>query len=108
MFPFWSKDSRYVGFFAEQKLKKIDVAGGPPITLCDAPDGRGGTWNQDGIIVFAPTSSGVLHRVAASGGTSTAITKLDETGVETSHRWPFFLSDGEHFLYLGGGWSNDR
>jgi serine/threonine protein kinase/Tol biopolymer transport system component len=103
MFPFWSKDSRYVGFFAEQKLKKIDVAGGPPITLCDAPDGRGGTWNQDGIIVFAPTSSGVLHRVAASGGTSTAITKLDETGVETSHRWPFFLSDSEHFLYLGGG-----
>jgi serine/threonine protein kinase/Tol biopolymer transport system component len=103
IFPFWSKDSRFVGFFAEQKLKKIDVAGGPPITLCDAPDARGGTWNRDGVIVFAPTSTGVLHRVPASGGTSTPITKLDETAVETSHRWPFFLPDGDHFLYLGGG-----
>src|SRR5262249_6028241 len=79
MFPFWSKDGRFLGFFADQKLKKIDVAGGPPITLCDAPDGRGGTWNGDGVIVFAPTSTGVLHRVPASGGTSTPITKLDET-----------------------------
>jgi hypothetical protein len=103
MFPFWSADSRFVGFFAEQKLKKIDVAGGPPITLADAPDGRGGTWNRDGVIVFAPSSTGVLHRVPASGGTSTPITKLDENRVETSHRWPFFLPDGDNFLYLGGG-----
>jgi Tol biopolymer transport system component len=103
MFPFWSKDSRFLGFFADQKLKKIDVAGGPPITLCDAPDARGGTWNGNGVIVFAPTSTGVLHRVPASGGTATPITKLDETRVETSHRWPFFLSDGDHFLYVGTG-----
>ena len=52
MFPFWSADSRFLGFFAEQKLKKIDVAGGPPITLCDAPEGRGGTWNRDGVNVL--------------------------------------------------------
>ena len=103
MFPFWSADNRFVGFFAEQKLKKIDIAGGPPITLCDAPDGRGGTWNRDGVIVFAPTSTGVLYRMSASGGASTPVTKLDEARVETSHRWPFFLPDGEHFLYFGGG-----
>jgi len=103
MFPFWSADSRFVGFFADQKLKKIDVSGGPPITLADAPDGRGGTWNSEGVIVFAPDSSGVLHRVSASGGVSTPVTKLDETRVETSHRWPLFLPDGEHFLYIGGG-----
>ena len=103
MFPFWSADSRFLGFFADQKLKKIDVSGGPPITLANAPDGRGGTWNSDGVIVFAPTSTGVLHRISASGGVSTPVTKLDETRVETSHRWPSFLPDGEHFLYLGGG-----
>ena len=79
MFPFWSADSRFLGFFAEQKLKKIDVAGGPPITLCDAPEGRGGTWNRDGVVhVFAPNSNGGLYRVSASGGVTTAVTKLDE------------------------------
>ena len=103
IYPFWSADSRFVGFFAEQKLKKIDVAGGPPITLCNAPDGRGGTWNRDGVIVFAPTSTGGLYRVSAAGGVATAVTKLDEARVENSHRWPFFLPDGEHFLYLSGG-----
>jgi len=102
-FPFWSADSRFVGFFADQKLKKIDVSGGPPITLGDAPDARGGTWNSDGVIVFAPRATGVLHRISASGGVSTPVTKLDETRVETSHRWPSFLPDGEHFLYLEGG-----
>ena len=107
-YPFWSADSRFVGFFAEQKLKKIDVAGGPPITLCDAPDGRGGTWNRDGVIVFAPNSTGGLYRVSASGGVATAVTKLDEARVETSHRLPFFLPDGDHFLYLGDvGGSSD-
>src|SRR4030095_11441520 len=78
IYPFWSADSRFVGFFAEQRLKKIEVAGGPPITLCNAPDGRGGTWNRDGVIVFAPSSSGVLYRIAAAGGVATAVTKLDE------------------------------
>src|SRR5215510_2432620 len=62
IFPFWSSDSRFLGFFADQKLKKIDVSGGPPITLGHAPDPRGGTWNSDGVIVFAPGAAGVLHR----------------------------------------------
>jgi eukaryotic-like serine/threonine-protein kinase len=66
--PFWSPDSRFLGFFAGGKLKKIEVSGGPPITLCDALDNRGGTWNRDGVIVFAPTPSSPLQKVSASGG----------------------------------------
>jgi eukaryotic-like serine/threonine-protein kinase len=101
--PFWSPDSRFLGFFADGKLKKIDAAGGPPITLCDAPMGRGGTWNRDGVIVFAPNNTGVLHRVSASGGASSAVTKLNAARSEVSHRWPCFLPDGQHLLYLGRG-----
>ncbi|HKA20618.1 MAG TPA: protein kinase [Blastocatellia bacterium] len=102
IYPFWSPDSRSVGFFAQGKLKKIDAAGGPTLTLCDAPQGRGGTWNRDGVIVFSPDISGPLHRVSASGGASSPVTNLDETRGEVSHRWPTFLPDGTHFLYLGG------
>jgi serine/threonine protein kinase/Tol biopolymer transport system component len=100
--PFWSPDSRFIGFFAEGKLKKIAVAGGPPFTLCDAPFGRGGTWNRDGVIVFCPTGiAGPLHRIADSGGASSVVTKLDApTG---THRHPAFLPDGQHFLYHGDG-----
>jgi Tol biopolymer transport system component/predicted Ser/Thr protein kinase len=95
--PFWSPDSRYLGFFAGGKLKKIEVAGGPPITLCDAPDNRGGTWNQDGLIVFAPSLNSALQRVPASGGVPTAATVLGQ-GALIQER-PFFLPDGKHFLY---------
>jgi len=101
--PFWSPDSRFLGFFADGKLKKIDAAGGPPITLCEAPMGRGGTWNLNGVIIFAPNNTGALHRVSASGGASSEVTKLDEARGELSHRWPCFLPDGRHFLYLGRG-----
>ena len=101
--PFWSPDSRYVAFFAGGKLKKVDAVGSPPITLCDAPQGRGGTWNQDGVIVFAPTNAGPLHRVSAAGGTSNPVTSLDRTAGATSHRVPWFLPDGRHFLYLAAG-----
>jgi eukaryotic-like serine/threonine-protein kinase len=100
--PFWSPDSHFIGFFADEKLKKIEASGGPPLALCDAHLGRGGTWNRDGIIVFAPTSSGPLYRVSASGGAATPLTTLDPSKGETSHRWPFFLPDGRHFLYLAG------
>jgi Tol biopolymer transport system component/predicted Ser/Thr protein kinase len=95
--PFWSPDSRYLGFFAGGKLKKMEVAGGPPITLCDAPDNRGGTWNQDGLIVFAPSIRSALQRVSASGGVPTAVTVLGQ-GALAQER-PFFLPDGRHFLY---------
>ncbi|MFY9530945.1 MAG: protein kinase, partial [Candidatus Acidiferrales bacterium] len=101
-FPFWSPDSRFIGFFAGGKLKKIEASGGPPLTLCDAGLGRGGTWNQDGTIVFAPIASSSLQRVSAAGGAATPVTSLDSSKNEYSHRWPYFLPDGRHFLYLAG------
>jgi len=98
-FPFWSPDSRFIGFFADGKLKRIDASGGPPQELCDAPVGRGGTWNQDGVILFAPLGSDSLYRVSAGGGVATPATRLDPARGEDGHRWPFFLPDGRHFLY---------
>jgi serine/threonine protein kinase len=98
-YPFWSPDSRFIGFFAAGKLKKIDVSGGSPQTLCDARLGRGGTWNRDGVIVFAPTTRSALYRVSAAGGEAAPLTTLDPSS-ETSHRWPQFLPDGRHYLYL--------
>ena len=98
-FPFWSADSRNVGFFARGKLKKASIAGGWPQDVCDAPDGRGGTWNRDNQIVFTPFTSGGLQQVSAAGGTPTAISQLDSDYAETSHRFPWFLPDGRHFLY---------
>jgi serine/threonine protein kinase len=98
--PFWSPDNRFIGFFANNKLKKIEAAGGSVLTICDAPDARGGTWNKDDMILFAPTASSPILLVPAAGGTATAVTKLDTVRKEVVHRWPHFLPDGEHFLYL--------
>jgi Tol biopolymer transport system component len=106
-FPFWSADSKNIGFFADGKLKRIDAVGGPPLTLCDAPTGVGGTWNREGVIVFAPNGGGPLHRVSASGGKSSPVTALDSASHETSHRWPWFLPDGRHFLYRAGSNGSD-
>ncbi len=100
-FPFWSADSSALGFFADGKLKKVDAAGGPVFTVCDAPAGRGGSWNRDGVIIFAPDHLGSLRRVAASGGDTSEVTMLDQARGELAHRWPSFLPDGRHFLYLG-------
>jgi len=99
-YPFWSPDSRFLGFFAGGKLKKIEASGGPPQTLADAATGRGGTWNRDGVILFAPTSRDSVHRVSAAGGEASPVTKLDAAASEFSHRWPLFLPDGRRFLYL--------
>ena len=100
--PFWSPDSRSIAFFQDGKLKRIDVSGGPAVTITDSGDGRGGTWNADGTIVFTPHWRNALHKVAASGGKSTPVSKLDTSLGETTHRWPWFLPDGRHFLYLAG------
>jgi eukaryotic-like serine/threonine-protein kinase len=99
-YPFWSPDSASIGFFAQGKLKKIAVTGGPPQTLCDAPSGRGGTWNHDGVILFAPNLTGGLYQVSSAGGVPVAVTKLASSGAGDSHRFPEFLPAGRRFLYL--------
>ncbi len=99
-YPFWSPDGRHVAFFAEGKLKKIAVGGGPPVSLCDASNGKSGSWSEQGVIVYSPTSGSELFRVTASGGDCVAVTELDKEAGENSHRHPVFLPDGEHFLYL--------
>jgi serine/threonine protein kinase len=97
--PFWSPDSRYVGYSTRDKLKKIDISGGVPETLCDVGGYLGGAWNQEGIILFVP-QEGNLHRVSAAGGEVKSVLDLDKSRKETGHAWPHFLPDGRHFLYL--------
>jgi serine/threonine protein kinase len=99
--PFWSPDNRSVGFFSGGKLKKIDMSGGPAQTLADAPSQVGGTWNPDGVILFAPSAADALYRVSSGGGAAMPVTDLDESLREVRHAWPFFLPDGRHFLFLG-------
>jgi eukaryotic-like serine/threonine-protein kinase len=106
-FPFWSPDGRFIAFFAGGKLKKIDRTGGSVQTICDAEDGRGGSWGKEGIIVFAPSYASGLHQVLATGGTAAPVTWIDTTGKEDSHRWPFFLPDGRRFVYLRRGASEN-
>jgi eukaryotic-like serine/threonine-protein kinase len=99
-FPFWSPDGRFVAFAANGKLKKVAVAGGPVQTLCDAPALLGGAWSRDDVIVFAPGNRTPLFRVSAAGGEPAALTRLDQSRGQNTHRWPSFLPDGRHFLYL--------
>jgi eukaryotic-like serine/threonine-protein kinase len=94
--PFWSPDSRWIGFFAEGKLKKIPVAGGPVQVLTDVADAFGGAWGADDSIIFAKLSSAIF-RVSSGGGVVTAVTKMDT--IMKAHRWPQFLPDGRHFLF---------
>jgi Tol biopolymer transport system component len=100
---FWSPDSRSICFPAEGKLKKIDLSGGPPQTLCDVPGrasgprGGGGTWSRDGTILF--TRDGMIYRVSATGGEPTLVLG-DQSNPEVTYRWPSFLPDGRHFVYL--------
>ncbi len=99
IFPFWSPDSRSLGFFADGKLKTIDMDTGSTQLLADAPFGRGGAWSTRGEILFSPNTQTPLMRVSAAGGTLSSATQLD-LPQHTSHRWPVFLPDGNHFIYL--------
>src|SRR5262249_14031888 len=99
-FPFWSADGRSIGFFADGQLKIIDASGGSVQTVCPAPQARGGSWNKDGVIIFSPTPSSGIFRVSAGGGSAVPVTKMDFSQHEDSHRWPQFLPDGRHFIYL--------
>lgn len=99
--PFWSPDSRWIAFFAAGKLKKIEVGGGPALTLCDTrPGGRGGTWNKNDVIVFARSAPGGLFRVPAAGGSAIPVTEPDQRLNELGNDFPWFLPDGRHFLYM--------
>jgi Tol biopolymer transport system component/predicted Ser/Thr protein kinase len=101
-FPFWSPDGRFLAFFADGKLKKVDISGSPPLDLCDAPNGRSGGWSRDGVILFSPDTTTALSQVPAAGGAPAPATKLDTARGETTHRWATFLPDGKHFLYMAG------
>jgi eukaryotic-like serine/threonine-protein kinase len=92
-YPFWSPDSRHIGFFADRRLKRIDLGNALTQVVCEAPDGHGGAWGAHNEIVFAPGATGPLFRVAASGGAPQQITKLEAGRMETAHVWPHFLDD---------------
>ena len=98
--PFWSPDSRFIGFFANRKLKKVPVSGGAVQSICDAVDARGGTWNKAGMIVFSPESRGALFSVSSAGGVPVPVTTLPKPGI--SHRLPQFLPDGKRVLFFSG------
>jgi len=99
-YPFWSPDSRWIAFFSDEKLKKVGLTGSPPDMICNAPNGRPGAWNDDGVVLFSPDTINGIHRVPASGGEPQPVTVLDKDRGETTHRWASFLPDGRHFLYL--------
>jgi Tol biopolymer transport system component len=102
-YPFWSPDGAYLGFFAEGKLKKVAITGGPAQILCDARSGRGGSWNRDGVILFSPGPASIIFRVPAAGGTPIPATKFTGNGGSgEGYRFPVFLPDGVHFLYAAG------
>ncbi len=98
-FPFWSPDGHNIGFFADGKLKRIDTAGGRPLVLADAANGRGGTWNSDGVILFSPGVSNPIMRVSTRGEPAEALTERNTGGTGPDHRWPQFLPDGQRFLF---------
>ncbi len=102
LFHFFSPDGQWVAFFAAGKLKKVSVLGGTPVTLCEAPTGRGGTWAPDNSIIFAPSISSGLERIPSSGGTAQRFTKLDSSKSERSHRWPQVLPGGKAVLFNSG------
>ncbi|HVH57292.1 MAG TPA: protein kinase [Vicinamibacterales bacterium] len=98
--PFWSPDSRSIGFFAGNQLRVVDTDGSNPRDLSVVNDNRGGTWNRDGVIIFAPDFAGPLYTVGRDGGQKRQLTQLDALRQESTHRWPYFLPDGKHYLYF--------
>src|SRR4029078_3163636 len=97
--PFWSADSRSIGFFADGKLKTVSATGGPTRVLCDSGQGFGGTWNRDGAILYARSEPGPIFQVSVSGGECKPLTKPDP---DSQHVFPEFMPDGRHFFYVVG------
>jgi Tol biopolymer transport system component len=106
-YPFWSPDGQSLGFFADGKLKAIDLRGGSPRTLAEAPSGRGGSWSRNGTILFAPNIASPILRVSSQGGKTEPVTTYDSK-TEVTHRYPVFLPDGRHFLYMSRARSEGR
>src|SRR5215471_2511442 len=104
MFPFWSPDGKQIGFFTEGQLRRVAINGGLPTDVTGANSARGGSWGKDDIIIFTPGTQQAIYKVPASGGTAQQVTKVDSAR-HTTHRWPFFLPDGNHFLYLAASHS---
>jgi len=104
---FWSADGKWLGFFADGKLKKISSSGGPVTVLADAPNARGGAWSPDNVIVYTRDYRDCLWKVRASGGAAVRATQLD-LAKHSTHRWPAFLPDGKHFLFLAINHSGGR
>ncbi|MDQ6803299.1 MAG: serine/threonine-protein kinase [Acidobacteriota bacterium] len=103
MFPFWSPDSKQIGFFADGKLRRIDTASSAVEVLADASSPRGGSWGTSDMIVFSPSPGTPIHGVPARGGEDRVVTKLDVPRGHGSHRFPVFLPDGKHFLFFVQG-----
>ncbi|MGC1650637.1 MAG: protein kinase [Candidatus Sulfotelmatobacter sp.] len=106
-FPFWSPDSRRIAFFSAGKLRVMDVVGGAPVPLCDSSNPRGGSWSSKGVLLFTPNIRDGLYQIPATGGTPVAVTKVDASKHST-HRWPQFFPDGDHFLYLAMNHAGQR
>jgi serine/threonine protein kinase/Tol biopolymer transport system component len=98
-YPFWSPDSRWIGFFADGRLKKIEVSGGLAQTLSEIPNFLGATWNRDGVILFSRGGAGAIFRISATGGEAVQVAIPDRARLETNLLYPVFLPDGRHFLY---------
>jgi hypothetical protein len=107
-YPFWSADSRFIGFFANGRMKKVEATGGVVQNICDAPYGRGGTWNRNGVILFTPGIHDVIYRVSDGGGQPTPVTRVKTPGSFAGGRWPYFLPDGKHFLYSANEGNEQR
>lgn len=105
-YPFWSPDDAYVAFFANSKLEKVSPDGGTPKTITRVSFARGGSWGSKNVIVYAQDTAGPLWRVNADGSDARVLTER-QPGGEDSHRWPLFLPDGEHFLYLAADFTGD-
>jgi Tol biopolymer transport system component len=105
--PFFSPDGQWLGYFADGKLKKIAVQGGAAVTLCDAPGDRGGSWGEDGTIVFEPDNRAALSKVSSAGGTPQPLTTLDKQAGEITQRWPQVLPGGKAVLFTSNTHANN-
>src|SRR5262249_54555866 len=107
-YPFWSPDASAVAFFANGRLRSVNLSGGAPRTLARVQSARGGSWGTRDVIIFAPDAQSVIWRVNADGTGVAPVTEGADTEEDQSHRWPVFLPDGRRFLFWAGNFGNSR